>query len=40
MKLVARIDPSCATMRGLRRDSKANAVARFTATRLPAPSAP
>ena len=40
MNLVARVDPSCATMRGLTRDPKAATTDRFTATRLPAPPAP
>jgi hypothetical protein len=40
INLVARFDPSCATMRGLTRDPKANTTDHFTATRLPAPPAP
>ena len=41
INLVARIDPSCATMRGRTRVPKGNTVARFTATRLPGrPPAP
>ena len=40
INLVARIDPSCATMRGRARDPKTNIVDHFIATRLPGPPAP
>lgn len=40
MILRARIDPSCATMRGMTRDPKIGTTAAFTATRLPASPAP
>jgi len=40
INLVARIDPSCAIMSGLARDTKTNLVDHFIATRLPAPPTP